>query len=228
MERRVLIVESQNDFALTMASVLKNAGYSTSMVATAADAQRELENRRPDFVVLRAELPDTSGFVLCGTIRKGKFGPNLPVILLSSDVGPEALQQHAASPNAASAYLAIPFEMGELTRLSHTIAPPGAAPAAPPPQQQLPDENDLSLSLDNALSGENPMPNEAPAPIVPPPLRTTAGGPPRLPRRERRSALTDEDKAFLDRTFASIADRKAELLAESKEIRSRHTCCRDT
>ena len=54
MERRVLIVESQNDFALTMASVLHDAGYSTSLAATAADASRELEKRRPDLVVLRA------------------------------------------------------------------------------------------------------------------------------------------------------------------------------
>ena len=34
-----------------------------------------------------------------------------------------------------------------------------------------------------------------------------------------RSALTDEDKSFLDRAFGSIADRKTELLAESREVR---------
>ena len=101
MERRVLIVESQNDFALTMASVLKDAGYQTSLATSASEATRELEKRRPDLVVLRAELPDQSGFVLCGNIRKGKFGQNLPVILLSSESRIEALQQHAASANAA-------------------------------------------------------------------------------------------------------------------------------
>ena len=69
MERRALIVESQSDFALTLASVLKGAGFQTSLAANAGDAQRELEKRRPDIVVLRAELPDQSGFVLCGAIR---------------------------------------------------------------------------------------------------------------------------------------------------------------
>ena len=38
MERRVLIVESQNEFALTMASVLKDAGYQTTLAASAGDA----------------------------------------------------------------------------------------------------------------------------------------------------------------------------------------------
>lgn len=215
MERRVLIVESQNDFALTLASVLKHAGYSTSLAGSSADAQRELEKRRPDLVVLRAELPDQSGFVLCGNIRKGRFGSNLPVILVSSDVAPEALQQHAQSANAANGYLAIPFEMGELTRLTQTIVPPQAAQ----PGATQSDGDEMEQSLDSALSGKGPRTDELPA-AVPPPLKAApAGGPPRLPRRERRSALTDEDKAFLDRAFVSIADRKAELLAESREVR---------
>src|SRR4051812_21046494 len=101
MDRRVLIVESENDFALSMASVLKGAGYQTAMAPSAADAQRELEKRRPDLVVVRAELPDQSGFVLCGQIKKGKFGQNLRVLLLSSDVGRDGLSQHAQGPGAA-------------------------------------------------------------------------------------------------------------------------------
>ena len=121
MERRVLIVESQNEFALGMASVLRSAGFQTATAENAADAQRELELRRPDLVVLRAELPDQSGFVLCGQIKKGRFGQNLPVLLLSSDVGQEGLAQHSQGPNAADGYLTIPFEMGELAELTHGI-----------------------------------------------------------------------------------------------------------
>ena len=208
MERRALIVESQNDFALSLASVLKGVGFHTSLAASAGDAQRELEKRRPDIVVLRAELPDQSGFVLCGTIRKGKFGQNLPVILVSSDSDPAALMQHSQGPNAANGYLAIPFEMGELARLTQTIVPPGA------PNSSL---EEMDGELDAALSsGPAPESNTG----APPPLKTSGpGGPPRLPRRERRSALTDEDKSFLDRAFGSIADRKTELLAESREVR---------
>src|SRR6478672_10146658 len=109
MERRVLIVESQNDSALTMASVLKDAGYLTSIVGSANDAAREMEKRRPDLIVLRAELPDQSGFVFCGSIRKGKFGAeNLPVIIVS-DAPAATLEQHSQSPNAANVYLPIPF-----------------------------------------------------------------------------------------------------------------------
>src|SRR5215813_84105 len=153
MERRVLIVESENDSALTMASVLKDAGYATSIVATAGDATRELEKRRPDLVVLRAELPDQSGFVFCGTIRKGKFGQNLPVIIVS-DAPPATLEQHSQSANAANVYLPIPFEMGELTRLTQDMVPITANGEA----QEVPQGggDDMDASLDDALTGTGP------------------------------------------------------------------------
>jgi ParB family transcriptional regulator, chromosome partitioning protein len=203
MERRVLIVENQHEFALTMASVLRTAGYQTATAESAAEAQRELELRRPDLVVLRAELPDQSGFVLCGHIKKGKFSHPVPVLLLSSDVGQDGLSQHSQGPNAADAYLSIPFEMGDLAQMTAGLVP----------------LDDMERYLDDALTGTVATPTREMT-AVPPPLRAPPpGSPPRLPRRERRSALNDEDRAFLDRTFQSIVDRKAELLAESRQVR---------
>ena len=222
MERRVLIIESHSEFALSMASVLKTAGYQTAMAQTSAEAQRELEKRRPDLVILRAELPDQSGFVLCGQIKKGKFGQNLPVVLLSSDVGHDGLSQHSQTPNAADAYLSIPFEMGELASVTTQMVPPPPLGAEDKTQSGTgpePERDDMDDSLDNALSG-NPQPELREPSPGPPPIRTApAGGPPKLPKRERRSAITEEDRTFLDRTFQSIADRKAELLAESKQVK---------
>ncbi len=78
--------------------------------------------------------------------------------------------------------------------MSHGIIPPG--------------EDEFLAS-----SGDGP-------PAMPPPLRAApAGAPPKLPKRERRSAITDEDRTFLERSFQSIADRKAELLAESRQLK---------
>ncbi len=206
MERRVLIVDSQGDFALSMASVLKSAGYQTAMASSAADAVRELEKRRPDLVVLRAELPDQSGFVLCGQIKKGRFGPALPVLMLSSDIAHEGLAQHSQGNGAADAYLSIPFEMADLAQLTAQIIPLLPAPK---------DEMDDFLNFEG--DGSQPTRN---APPTPPPIRTALpGAPPKLPRRERRSAITEEDRTFLDRAFQSVAERKAELIAESHQTR---------
>src|ERR1700750_1333882 len=155
MERRVLIVESQNEFALSMASMLRSAGFQTATADNAADAQRELELRRPDLVVLRAELPDQSGFVLCGQIKKGRFGQNLPVLLLSSDVGQEGLGQPSQGPDAAHGDLNTPLEMGERAEI-----PPGILPPSPG------GGDDMDRSLDEALNAEShPTPTREIPPV---------------------------------------------------------------
>lgn len=219
MERRVLIVEPQNEFALSMAAVLKTAGYQTAMAPTSADAQRELEKRRPDLVVLRAELPDQSGFVLCGHIKKGRFGQNLPVLLVSSDMGQEGLSQHSQGPQAADGYLSIPFEMGDLAQMTQGLVPLKVNGAVVTTNTD--DEVEVDSSLDKALAANAAgLPPRVPDAPAPPPFKVPPPGlPPKLPKRERRSAITDEDRAFLDRTFQSIADRKAELLAESRQTK---------
>src|SRR5262249_38603826 len=158
MERRILIVESHNEFALSMASVLRSVGFQTATAENAADAQRELELRRPDLVVLRAELPDQSGFVLCGQIKKGRFGQNLPVLLLSSGGGQEGPAHPSQGPGAADGYLPIPFERGELAQMPDAILPPFPAGG-----------DDMDRSLDEALTGGgHPTPTREMPPAPPP------------------------------------------------------------
>ena len=84
----------------------------------------------------------------------------------------------------------------------------------PPPTAAAPSD-DLEVNLDLS-SGEHSRRRE-PADASSAPYLVRASAAPQ--RAERRSALTDEDKQFLDRAFQSIADRKAELLAESREVR---------
>jgi ParB family chromosome partitioning protein len=203
--RRVLIVESQNEFALSLASVLREQGYTTALAQTGAEAQREIEKRRPDLVVLRAELPDMSGFSLCGQLKKQR--DPVQIVLVSSDAA-DAFAQHQAGPTPADGYLAIPFGMEELS----TVVDRLLIPTAP----IVSDDSDLDQSLDQSL-GLAPAPEKA-APAAP---VEAPKGPPKLPKRERRSALTDDDRQFLERVFGSIADRKAELLAEAKSATRR-------
>jgi len=251
-QKRVLIVESDNGFALSIAAVLQEAGFASTIALSAADAQRELRERRPDLIVLRAELPDLSGFAFCGRLRKDKTAQGLPIILVSSDATTEALAQHRSHPqSAADGYLQMPFAMEEmLTQVTGLLSLTGAVDLDPteevsgrsahekpvgPADAQPASPNavdDLEGALDGAFGLAGAAPQALPvegqgvakatfdpsaqiagieAMVPPPPPR-----PPRLPKRPRRSSVSDEDRQFLDRLFESIADRKAELLAESR------------
>ena len=253
--KRILIVEPEADFALQMAAVLHQDGFATTIAHSAAEALREVDERRPDLLLLRAELPEQNGFSLCARLRRDPAHGDLPIVIASSESSPEALAEHASNAqHAASAYLSVPFAMDDLRATVAWLAPapegevdepeeieaeeildvepvdPDADPLAeladageggPSDAETVEaavqgvslDDDEIGATFDEALLGEGPR--EAPAPTAEVPV-AFAPKPPRIPRRERRSAITEEDRIFLDRTFGTIADRKAELLTEAR------------
>src|SRR5690242_6235439 len=199
--KRVLIVEPDSAFALSLASLFRGDGLNTAVAASAADAEREIGARRPDLVLVRAELPDLSGFSLCARLRKERNSAELPIILFSSEASHEALTEHARTPVAANGYLGMPLDTDALTQLAHNLL----VMAEP-----LESADDAILADDLIEDVEDEAPDASPP---------AAATPPPVPRRPHRSAITDEDRMFLDRVFSSIAERKRDLLAESRRPR---------
>lgn len=202
--KRILIVEPDGPFALSVASFFREDGHATAVAVSAGEAELEIASRRPDLVVMRAELPDLSGFSLCAHLRHDKVTARLPVILYSSDTPPASLAEHARTPWAASGYLAMPLDTAALTTLARRLL------AAAEPVELADD----AIVEDGAPAGEGPPPT--PPPEGPPPA---SPAPPRLPRRPRRELLTEEDRLFADRVFQSVADRRDELAAEAERRR---------
>jgi ParB family chromosome partitioning protein len=197
--KRVLVVEPDAAFGLSLAGLFRGDGCATAVAHSAADAEREIAARPPDLVVVRAELPDLSGFALCGRLRRER--PGLPLVLLSSDATADALAEHARTPGAAHAYLSMPVDTAALVRFARGLL------AAPP----LEPADDAVFKAGAPVEVRVGAPAPAPASAVP--------SPPPVPRRARRSEVTDEDRLFLERTFQSIADRRAGLVAESQRRR---------
>ncbi|HEX9288986.1 MAG TPA: response regulator, partial [Anaeromyxobacteraceae bacterium] len=205
--KRVLIVEPDSAFALSLASLFRDDGHQTTLAASAADAEREIAARPPDLVVTRAELPDVSGFSLCARLRKDRGAARLPVVLYSSEASHEALEQHARTPGAANGYLLMPLDTAALLQLAQNLL------VMTEPFESADDAIVEDDTIVEVRPGDD-APGEAP-----PVQRDEAPQPPPVPRRIRRSAITDEDRLFLDRTFRALADRRADLVAESRRPR---------
>ncbi|HSN14389.1 MAG TPA: response regulator, partial [Anaeromyxobacteraceae bacterium] len=118
---RVLIVEPDHPFGLSLASLFQDDGCATRVAGSAGEAEMEIATRRPDLVVLRAELPDLSGFSLCARLRHHASTARLPIILYSSETAPASLAEHARTPWAANGYLAMPLDTGVLRSLARRI-----------------------------------------------------------------------------------------------------------
>jgi len=188
---RVLIIEPDSAFALSLAAVVRDEGWSSVVAGSAAEAELEIGARPPGLVVMRAELPDLSGFSVCAQLRQDR----LPVILYSSETAAESLAEHARTAWAASGYLAMPFDTATLVAMARRLLVPVE------PTELADDDPDL-LELE-----------------TPPPPPTPAAGPPPVPRRPRRDLLTEEDRLFADRAFQSIAARRDALLVEAERRR---------
>lgn len=204
---RVLIVEPDHSFGLSLASLFQDEGFATRVARSAGEAELEIALRRPDLVVLRAELPDLSGFSLCARLRHDRATARLAVILYSSDTAPGALAEHASTPWAANGYLAMPLDAEALKGLSRRLL------AA----SEVIESADDAVIEEAEPIAEEPPSRFAPAPITRPAITPVPAGPPPppVPRRPVRNALTEEDRLLISRIFGSIAERRDALLAEA-------------
>ncbi len=127
MAQRILVVEDEPAIAESVAYALKRDGFSVSVAATIAEAERGLPDC--DLVVLDLMLPDGSGFdLIVQTRRQGRL---TPIIVLSSRDG-EA-DRVAALETGADDYVSKPFSPREVVARVRAVlrraaqSAPGAA-----------------------------------------------------------------------------------------------------
>jgi len=211
--KRVLIVEPDHAFALSLASLFRDDGHATAVAGSAAEAELEIATRRPHLAIVRAELPDLSGFSLCAHLRHDRATAGLPVVLFSSDTPPESLAEHARTPWAANGYLAMPLDTDALRVLANRILAT---------EEPIESADDAILEADDLvvqeLHGEE-IPDAHPGEAPPPGPADGAAPPapdlPQVPALPKRSITTDEDRLFVDRVFQSISEHRDELVREA-------------
>src|SRR5271170_1574902 len=83
LRRRVLIVDDDPVFALLASETLQQAGFATSVACNSAEAFALLEKEAPDLVLLDVELPGSSGFDVCTSLRARRPGADIPIVMVT-------------------------------------------------------------------------------------------------------------------------------------------------
>lgn len=110
----VLVVEDDQAVAELVRSVLHEISECSVLVAYDSQRARELLQRvRADILVLDVMLPGESGIELLADLRRDPKWSNVPVIVMSANVG-EARVVAALGKHAATQYLAKPFDIDDL------------------------------------------------------------------------------------------------------------------
>ncbi len=80
----VLIVDDDEDFAQAVATVLRSSGHEVNLEHDANRAIGQIENRRPDALILDVMFPENpiAGFEVARAVRR-KFDP-IPTLMLTA------------------------------------------------------------------------------------------------------------------------------------------------
>ena len=123
----LLVVEDDEPTRRTLRDYLVRRGYRVDEAASAGEALRAWDARRPDLVLLDLGLPDLDGVDLIRRIRRAA---STPIIVLSAR-GDER-DKVAGLEAGADDYLSKPFSVGELEARIHAVMRRlGGADAAP-------------------------------------------------------------------------------------------------
>jgi EAL domain-containing protein (putative c-di-GMP-specific phosphodiesterase class I)/PleD family two-component response regulator len=104
---RVLVVEDDASQALFAESVLRGAGMHARALRTAAEVMPEMEQFRPDLVLMDLHMPGMSGTDLTALIRAHPDFAHTPIVFLTGDPDPE--RQFEALELGADDFLSKPI-----------------------------------------------------------------------------------------------------------------------
>ena len=76
----ILLVEDDPGIANMLTDVLESTGYQVRQAPTGAAARAQVEQTRPDLIILDLVLPDEDGLVLCSVLKNMA---NVPILICS-------------------------------------------------------------------------------------------------------------------------------------------------
>ena len=80
---RVLVVDDNRDNLSAMHQMLQSRGYHVSTVASAEEAERQIQRHPPDVILLDVMLPGKSGFQLCQELKSNPATRLIPIIMIT-------------------------------------------------------------------------------------------------------------------------------------------------
>jgi two-component system cell cycle response regulator DivK len=108
MNRRILVIEDQEDNRRILRDLLTSAGYETIEAVTGEEGVASAETQRPDLILMDIQLPGLDGYEATRRIKANPALRQIPIIVVTSYAlsGDEAKAMQAG----ADAYVAKPYD----------------------------------------------------------------------------------------------------------------------
>ena len=82
--RNVLIVDDSKTELMYLSDMLKKAGFAVTTAENAEDAQRKLDQDRPQLILMDVVMPGQNGFQVTRSISRNPDTQDVPIIICTS------------------------------------------------------------------------------------------------------------------------------------------------
>lgn len=122
MQKKVLVVDDEQDIVAALRITLELAGYEVITAANGREALKHVVFDKPDLVVMDVMMPGIDGLEALRRIKENEETAAIPVIILTAkDATPDMAK---AWDTGADFYQTKPYSTPELVNLIHHILAP--------------------------------------------------------------------------------------------------------
>ena len=107
-QKRILLIEDEEDMAVMVGIRLEAAGYYVCMVKNGKAGFEAAKKDMPDLILLDIMLPSMNGYDICSALKGDDKYRKMPIILLTARAQKEDIDRGFAC--GADAYIVKPFE----------------------------------------------------------------------------------------------------------------------
>jgi len=119
MNRKILIVDSDETTVDCIGAGLRKAGYEVARAADGFEALGHMRKFKPDIILSEIDLPKLDGLDFAMALRAKPETTDIPVIFISGKTDPETLKQ--ARGLGARKFIEKPFDMDNLLKVVKTL-----------------------------------------------------------------------------------------------------------
>lgn len=112
MPARVLIVDDEANIVISLEFLMEQAGYTVAVARNGDEALEQIEQFRPDLVLLDVMLPGIDGFDILQRVRQQPEHRNMAIIMLTAKGREVEVTKGLAL--GADAYITKPFSTRDL------------------------------------------------------------------------------------------------------------------
>jgi EAL domain-containing protein (putative c-di-GMP-specific phosphodiesterase class I)/CheY-like chemotaxis protein len=125
-ERKILIVDDDEDILLIVQTLLTNAGYAPILARNGREGIEQASSMQPDVILLDVTMPQMSGWEVCATLKNLPETSSIPIVMLT--VKSEIKDLITGMQVGADDYITKPFTKRHLLETVERLLEPGEGP----------------------------------------------------------------------------------------------------